>query len=288
MDSSFQVVSTPKDAKSLAQRSAVLKRLVGKHDVVLDDDVETAVLDVLKMWRRRLGVLKESGWSLCELKKYGYMRNCLPSSVGVVAGRTPYRPRFCCARMICPWCWMRETVNKTWDTVIGAMRANSSMYDKDQVGPYPYKLLVGAKNLSFEDGDHQPLACLDRADRLLVQMRRKWSDNLVGAIYFGVVSPSKNGWTVGNRLLGLAPTDFKAPDTVKVVEHPTRRNVAAAVAKFCAYPVGMMRHDPERVIRLLDARSSYRLYRTVGVFRSGGRVVGNPEPDEGDRALDLS
>ncbi|MCE9560812.1 MAG: hypothetical protein K8U57_02030 [Planctomycetes bacterium] len=266
----------------------MLKRLFPKSELVKDADVGETVFQVLNLWRRRLNVLKQAGWSMGEKKKYGYMRNCLPSSVVMEASRVVYKPRFCCVSLICPWCWMRETVNKTWNTVVGAMQANSSMFDKDQVGPYPYKLLVGTRNVSFEESDNQPAACLDRADRLLTQMRRRWSDNLVGAIYFGVVSPSKNGWTVSNRLLGLAHSDFKVPDTVKVIEHPTRRNVAAAVAKFSAYPVGMMRHDPERVIRLLDARSSYRLYRTVGVFRAGGRVVGDPEPEEGDRAIDLS
>jgi len=74
------------------------------------------------------------------------------------------------------------------------------------------------------------------------------------------VVPSKRGaWMFSQRVITLMPWAKPEIPGAKTVTHSTKRNVAAAVARFARYPSWLMKGDPAAVVKILNARSGYRL-----------------------------
>ncbi len=218
------------------------------------------------MWRRRCNELQKAKWPPANSVRFQYMRNCPPAGVSAKpGGRETVRP--CGALVVCPWCWARLVAKRTWDVVTAGMTGMDSLFARGRVDPYPYKLiLMVGRSIYPDDPETQPTTALDLTTLGLTRTKRAVAKVSVAAAMLSVVSPCKSGWVCSQRVLALVPGDFKVREGTHEVLHPTRRNVAAAVALFARYPRGMMYRDADMAKRLLEVRSGYRLLRFAGAF----------------------
>lgn len=284
-DVHFKTEFVPKHALALAQRAAVLRAITPKIVPVNEAAVEAAVFRTLQLWRRRCNVLKKAGWEAAKSVKFQYMRNCPPTCVSMRPVGDNRYTRPCNVMALCPWCWARFIVKRTWDAVVPAMEAAGSLFSPDRIG-YPYKLCVLTAHGRMEDSGPQPRALLDQMSGQLTRSKRLWAPLAKGSAFLAVVHPTKAGWAYSTRVLALMPKAYQPIEGMRVVAEPTRRGVAEAVARFARYPVGMMYGDPVQTIRLLNERSRYRLLRTAGVFHGNPSQKG-ADPDDDTRYLDL-
>lgn len=288
-DFNFTLVSVPRKAGALAERTAVLRPLTGLRDLTRDADVTEAVGRVLARWRGRCNVLRQTGWKGAGEVKFQYMRNCPPAGVYMRPDTRTRFSRACRQTAVCPWCWARDVVKRTYDATIRAMAAADSLYRPGAAG-YPYKLVTATTRGTVADDGAQPRAALDRVARLLAQRSKVTGRVTAGVAFLATVAPSGAGWLYSTRLLALVPAAYEPRPDTRVVTHPTRRRVAAAVARFARYPAGLLTGDPAMAVRLLALRPEYRLFRLAGVFHGANRHRRPPAAGGGSepgRYLDL-
>lgn len=285
-DVNFTTQFVPRHAGAKAQRLAVLKPLAPGVDLVHDAEVPAAVFQALGYWRRRCNELREVGWEPAQGVKFQYMRNCPPTVASMRPDNRRGYTRPCRVTSACPWCWCREVVKRTWDVVRAAMDQTGNMFVRGGGGNYPHKLAIRTARVLVQDSEDQPRTLLDKISTLLLRTKRVYEKHSVGACYLAIVHPSKGGWAYTTRVLTLLPQEYQVREGTRVVVHPTRRNVATAVARFARYPRGLMFGDADRLRRLLEVRSRYRLLRFAGVFSSNYRP-GNSESDSDSRFLDM-
>lgn len=283
-DVNYALVSIPKHARAMAERMAVLRPVSGLV-VTADASTGAAAVETLRLWRYRCTQLRDAGWPTAQGTRFQFLRNCPPAGVEMKSvGRTA-RLRYCTCAPVCPWCWSRTVVARSFDVVSATMAAMGEAYVRGAVPAYAYKLVVLSQTGRVDDSPVQPVALLDRVSGTMRQLKRSFGKVAAGFGLLGVVSPGKTGWTYAIRVVALVPREYVPKSPHRAYEHPTKRNLAKAVARFAGYPVRMMRGDTDRTVRLLDARAPYRLLRFSGVFaKLHGRAVrpeglSGPVPD---------
>jgi hypothetical protein len=285
-DAKFTILSVPRHAGALAERMAVLKPLTPGLTLAKDEQVQVSARRVLELWRRRCNVLRQEGWELAQSTRFSFMRNCPMAVVHARPNSDQRYTRPCNTIAICPWCWARRVVKRTWDSVTRGMELLHSLYTPERT-EYPYKLIVGTQNGRVDDSSSQPGDLINQMQSSMTTTKRAWKRLAIGSAFLAVLYPAKSGnWHYSNRLLALVPTAATVSDQYRVVTNPTRRKVAEAVARFARYPSGLIFGDPDMTIRLLNARAGQRMFRTAGAFYAGTRIV-PPDDDEETRFLDI-
>jgi hypothetical protein len=283
-DVRFVFESAPRSAPAFAQRVAVLHRIAGKSPNWSPEAAIKSAEAVLGKWRRVLVQLREVGWGPAQGVRFQYARNCPPAGVVAQAvGRDRVRP--CHMLGVCPWCWARErvlaTFDRTWEVMLASGDAAAGEVPAER--PNRLRVLVATGVSAARDPGDVMAAVGYRIDKT-VRTRR---GVLAGGLLLATVQPRPaGGWSWTLRSLTLAPAGFPLKPGATEVESPTRRAVAAAVAKFARYPLGMMTADPARVAEVLTARGAFRLYRAFGAFSRNSRP-GRRGPAAGQRFIDL-
>tara|TARA_R110000824_G_scaffold185529_6_gene366491 strand:- start:27 stop:542 length:516 start_codon:yes stop_codon:yes gene_type:complete len=96
-------------------------------------------------------------------------------------------------------------------------------------------------------------------------IRDKFREKFVmfrGALTLATIEPIGNSWKLTRRFLIVLPKGHvsdipEESDSLEVRVHTeklTREKLAAIVGRVCSYPAGMLRGNPEMVLRILDAR----------------------------------
>ncbi|QDU18930.1 hypothetical protein [Urbifossiella limnaea] len=271
-DVRFVVASVPRSAAAMAERQAVLCRVSGKREFQIDAAVEAAAKAVLRRWRTRLAQLREAGWGPIQGLKFQYARNCPPA--GVVARpadgeRSSVRP--CGLTGVCPWCWSRDRVLATFDRVWEVLLATGDARAGEVPAERPNRLLV--RVVTGVSSARLPGEAMAAASYRIDKTVRTRRGLLVGGYLLVTVQPRPSGgWSWSIRSLVLAPAGYESTPGSVEVARPTRRTVAAAVAKFARYPLGMMTADPGRTAEVLDARGPFRMYRAFGAFSRNSAI----------------
>lgn len=100
----------------------------------------------------------------------------------------------------------------------------------------------------------------------MTRSKRKLKKVSAGFVMLGIVAPGKQGWVYSTRALLLVPKDYPTKPSAREFAPLTKRNIARAVARFAAYPKGLLTRDLGRTARLLETRGQHRLLRFGGAF----------------------
>ena len=194
----------------------------------------------------------------------------------------------CCEHAtVCPWCWSRLVVKRTFDQVVATLAKLGETFDPAAPGLAKYKLIATVIRGVEDANVLQPKALLDWTDSTMRRTKLKFAKVAAGSALLGVVAPSRAGWVYSIRALALVPRDYPTKVTKpKTPEYTplTKRSIARAVARFARYPKGMLTGDLGRTMRLLELRGDYRLLRFGGVFT---KLHGRGDKGPPARYLDL-
>ncbi len=287
-DFRFNITKVLNHAGALAERTAVLRSICSQREMTTDSAVEDAVHLVMRLWRRRCNQLREAQWGPAVTKQFQYMRNCPPVSVVARPETARGSSLPCNIAGACPWCWGRAIVKRTFDAVLGAMEATGSTVSTGVEGAYPFRLAVYTRSVRVP-GFADPAPQFSQVSRGMDKTKTRFKARSQGFVQLGVVSPGKAGWVVSHRFLGLFAPDAQPPKTATVIERPTKRKIAAAVARFARYPVGMLRGEIDPTVLALDRRLGFKLLRFAGCLHGGGSMPGDADGSAPgtDRFLDL-
>lgn len=137
----YKFESVPKHSGAAAERMAVLRTFMGPG-AIRDDQVLVSAKHVLGLWRHRCQQLREAGYLKFQSVKFQYARNCPPA--GVVAKPLGSRAKMlrCQCGTICPWCWARMTVKRTFDEITETLERLGEAYDRAAPESARYKLIA--------------------------------------------------------------------------------------------------------------------------------------------------
>jgi len=283
----YTLQSVPKHAGENAERSAVLWPLTGVRPDLGDAETDRGVQQVLALWRFRCLELHREGYPMFAGVKFQYARNCPPAGVVTSPDGGVRKLKRCGHSAVCPWCWSRLVVRRTFDQVVETLSGLGETYDRASPGLSRYKLVATSLGGVDRDAKGQPRARLNLLDATMRRSKRRFEKVAAGMAMLSVVAPSKSGWAYSTRFLVLVPRDYPTKDGAVEYALLTRRAVARAVARFARYPKGVLTGDLGRTMRLLEARGEYRLLRFGGVFTKlhgkGAKGPAGPAP----RYLDL-
>lgn len=202
------------------------------------------------------------------------MRNCPPTCIAVAAGNGGRFWRPCHKTAVCPWCWDREVVYRTFKVVEAEMDRTGCLPDRrTRLYPDlpPYKLCCEVRRGSVPDGDNQPDDILDIVETYLRKAKGPASKNSHGWGQIGVVWPKNGGgWSYSCRYLYLVPVDTPVVESARTAFPATRRKVASLVGRFARYPASWLLGDVNEHVKLLEARKGRRLLRLGGAFWNQG------------------
>ncbi len=280
MDLKYNLISVPRHAGAFAERIAILRPVSPKSDLRSDIEVWKAVKFTQQQWRRRLVQLRDAGWGPAQGLRGQYLRNCPPAIVNSRPD-TCESSRFCRLGMVCPWCWARRVVKRTWDIVTSVLLRLDSMYQRGR-SEYPYKLVYYRGGGVIADDENEPKFRLAYSSNGLDQARRDFrKEGMVALANLAVVQPLKEGrWGFSRRCLAIFPSSAPPMSIKHVTVKPTRRNVARLVGQFARYPAGNLFGDVNQLVRLLSVRSRYRLLRFCGEFSV---LKGSSDESESDQ-----
>ena len=282
----YTLKSVSKYAGAIAERSAVLWPLTGVRPDQ-EDRMNQAAQRVLAAWRQRCLDLHRAGYSKLQGLRLQYARNCPPAGVVMVPEGRRAKLQCCRQMAVCPWCWSRLVVKRTFDQVVATLATLGETHDPAAPGLAKYKLIVTSRPHKAEDGPTQPRALLDHLSLSLSRSKHQLKKVAAGYAMLAVAAPGKEGWVHSTRALVLIPRDY--PTKPKNPEYTplTKRAIARAVARFARYPRGMLAGDVRQTRRLLEARAHCRFLRFGGVFTKLHGRGAKGETGRPSRFLDL-
>ena len=266
-DVDYKVAFMPRHTHAHAARRAVLWPLAIRSDGANEAQITEACLNLLDMWRARLWALQKAGWSrLTDPVKGGlkvsYARNCWPE---MIAMKADTRYRACWLRDVCPWCYARKVI-ELFKTV-------------DRHSGRDMKLFAATANIAA-DGSRSVEFFLERyvkKMRLLANLEGQDAEGIYWALTMEpMISGSESRedrWLIRPRFLAIQKAEATPIEIMDerwhatTVDNITNHEIANVIASVCRYPVGLMHGDAERTVKILEARSSYRLSESLGKFR---------------------
>lgn len=301
-DIQFQPEYLPDRYQDRVQRAAVLHRLRRRSHSL--KQMTAATITLVGAWRFRLHELYDVGWqpagetatATAQATKWAFMRNCCPTFVYC----TP-RTATCCVRHLCPFCYARAVgevflrLDKAFPNPRQTGPTRRSLTDEplrrvqitDQPRPaaqFPYHLLERRVKqlLAFMPepnlDDHDEFTWLQASLGKIIKARRTRIRRVgaLGAYSHMTVEPATGGWLISLNELFMVPAGFdhshvdKPPGGGSVLRRharPSRKVIYNAVARVCAYPVGLFAGDVGLAMTALHARYKRKLSASFGRLR---------------------
>ena len=232
-----------------------------------DVAVRSALREIQSSWRSQVLSLGAEGWPSASGVGLSVAVNCPPtfSTFGVKASRA------CRKYLVCPFCWTRLVVGETLACLeydlYGTFRSQRlTPYDRGEADVEPLPLdIIEIRHTQIAGPDRSPEELTEAAYRNRTEFREKFG-MIRGALSLATIEPVANSWKLTRRLLLVLPKGHgneipEESDSLEVRVHKeklTREKLAAIVGRVCSYPAGMLRGDPEMVLKILDARRGTR------------------------------
>jgi len=232
-DYTYDIVHHRSDYPTQAFWNAVL---FGLTDKSLHNSPVRMVESVMQQWRARVLVLRDHEFPRMQGVNFQYARNCPP--VGVVTA-TASKP--CGHRKLCPFCWGRHVVYKTWDRFLGVgfedKQAQMTLPGNDVIETHygrTFDTLEGAMTASKTERSREV---------------RSIEGKLVGAVVVTTFLPKAKGKvTLRRNMLAIAEQGAKMPDLDHVKSAVRGRIKKQAVMKS----VGFATRFPMEVFKCKD------------------------------------
>jgi hypothetical protein len=233
-----------------------------------DVAVKSALRDIQQGWRKTVTDLQSLGWAEMSGAGWRVAVNCPP-----IFSICPTKSnRRCHKYLICPFCWANQIAAETF------LRLEFDLYGTTRslrlTASEELSSKVEPLSVDIVEVIRTDLVSKDRTAAELVQTahagRSAFRDtfvNMRGALSLSTLEPAAVGWKLIRRLLIVVPKDFsdaaipQEDDNIRVRRHReelTREKLAAIVGRVCAYPVGLLRGDVDRVREILQARKGSR------------------------------
>jgi len=135
-------------------------------------------------------------------------------------------------------------------------------YDRGDADVEPLPLdIIEVRSTDIAGPSNSPEELTDIAYRSRARFRDKFG-MIRGAFSLATIEPIGNSWKLTRRFLLVLPKGHgneipEESDSLEVRVHTeklTREKLAAIVGRVCSYPAGMLRGNPEMVLRMLEAR----------------------------------
>lgn len=251
-DLDFAITSVLDSAKNRSMRYAVLSPLFPQWP---EKGVDVAFEDIYGRWRRKIDQLHAVGLSLVKSdSNYRRLRNCPPFGVSLEAVSAA-----CDRPLFCPFCWARKYALKAFvyleeklfavsgsrtlavpgDTVIAAMQT-SWIHETVKFNRWSHRRAAVGLALAFQEVA-KPIA----RSRDYNRVKKPF-----GGVIIHAVSPCSAGILFRRSTLVLAgktaieESNNKRPRSPAIFDRrdypPTRKGLAAAVGRACAYPAGLL------------------------------------------------
>jgi len=227
-----------------------------------DVAVRSALREIQSSWRSQVLSLGAEGWSSASGVGLSVAVNCPPtfSTFGSKA-------RACHNYLVCPFCWTRRVVGETLACLeydlYGTFRSQRlTPYDRGDADVEPLPLdIIEVRSTDIAGPSNSPEELTDIAYRSRARFRDKFG-MIRGAFSLATIEPIGNSWKLTRRFLLVLPKGHgneipEESDSLEVRVHTeklTREKLAAIVGRVCSYPAGMLRGNPEMVLRMLEAR----------------------------------
>ena len=227
-----------------------------------DVAVRSAIRKIQADWRKQAVSLGNAGWSTATGVGLSVAVNCPPtfSSFGSKA-------RACRKYLVCPFCWTRRVVGETLSCLeydlYGTYRSQRlTPHDRRDSDVEPLSLdIIEMRHTQIFGPDCSPEELVEIAYGIRDKFREKFV-MFRGALTLATIEPIGNSWKLTRRFLIVLPKGHvsdipEESDSLEVRVHTeklTREKLAAIVGRVCSYPAGMLRGNPEMVLRILDAR----------------------------------
>jgi hypothetical protein len=280
-----KVISVYNGWRHKAARMAVLTPLLGLQ--WQKEGIPDAMEHVRRRWWARLMAYKGLRWQrIDERKKYLNLRNCHPFGMKV-DGYTNYCN---CGGMLCPFCFAREYVYKTYSFLEEVLYGDKELvddYGKFKRAPHGLKLIEFKLRKDIYLDKSRAWCPQNIADELF-DFQRRMRDNrrreidmfacAAGVVIYTMEVSKKRKLVAHRNGLILTredppkefPTSGSETSAFTFTVHPqeprivTRELIAHAISRVCKYPNGIFNADAEEVLAVVDGLQGFRQFSTYG------------------------
>lgn len=262
MPTTYRITALTKNQALQTARLATLWKLT-KFDKKEELRCVTRALEHLRhMWHGRLQALRLADPRFVTGTGYQYMWSCPP--FGVTTDQTDVPT---CKHVLCPFCWARRVVVKTWSRVYPAILDEERSTEKRPRYREDVRLVRLAKQWIWERADVKASEI-----RASLEQSRDWLDQEVkplGLVQLYTTEARGTSWIVSRRALALMRADAELPQIEGTKQEVPLRlpELRSAVAQTCAYPNGWLHGDIEATLNLLNATRRFRRISYRGEFR---------------------